>query len=168
MSRSMTGFIYTWHALFKSYCTFKWIVIWRHIYIYVYIYTQVVLHTWMSRSMTGLIHTWHALFKLCCTHQWVVIWRHVNIHVYTHTQVVSHTTRLIHLCGADIGYGVALVSWIDGIIGLFCKRALWKRQYSAKETYNFIDPTKRSHPIAYSTRHVGYWIRHVTYEWVMS
>jgi len=33
------------------------------------------------------------------------------------------------------------------IIGLFCKRALKKRQYSAKETYNFKEPTKRSHPI---------------------
>jgi len=44
-------------------------------------------------------------------------------------------------------YGVALVSRIDKIIGLFCKRALQKRQYSAKETYNFIDPTHRSHPI---------------------
>jgi len=40
--------------------------------------------------------------------------------------------------------------WLVGsikIIGLFCKRALQKRRYSAKETYNFIDPTDRSHPI---------------------
>jgi len=43
---------------------------------------------------------------------------------------------------------VALVSRIDKIIGLFCKRALLKRQYSAKETYNFVDPTDRSHPIS--------------------
>jgi len=33
------------------------------------------------------------------------------------------------------------------MIGLFCKRALWKRQYSAKETYNWIGPTNYSHPI---------------------
>jgi len=44
-------------------------------------------------------------------------------------------------------YGVALVSRIDKSIGLFCKRALSKRRYSAKETYNFIDPTHCSHPI---------------------
>jgi len=44
-------------------------------------------------------------------------------------------------------YEVALVSRIDKIIGLFCKRALLKRLHSAKETYNFIDPTDRSHPI---------------------
>ena len=44
-------------------------------------------------------------------------------------------------------YGVVLVSRIDKIIGPFCKRALYKRRYSAKETYNSIDPTDRSHPI---------------------
>jgi len=44
-------------------------------------------------------------------------------------------------------YGLAFISRIDKNIGLFCKRALEKRQYSAKETYNFIDPTDRSHPI---------------------
>jgi len=44
-------------------------------------------------------------------------------------------------------YGVASVSRIGKIIGLFCKRALEKRHYSAKENYNFIDPTNRSHPI---------------------
>jgi len=43
-------------------------------------------------------------------------------------------------------YGVVLVSRIDKMIGLFCKRVLQKKQYSAEETYNFIDPTKRSHP----------------------
>ena len=49
----------------------------------------------------------------------------------------------------NLSYGVALVSRIDKIIGLFCKRALQKRQYSAKQTYNFIDPTDRSHPIPF-------------------
>ena len=44
-------------------------------------------------------------------------------------------------------YGVASVSRIDKMIGLFCKRALQKRRYSAKETYNLIDPTDCSHPI---------------------
>jgi len=42
---------------------------------------------------------------------------------------------------------VAPVSRIDKIIGLFCKRALSKRRYSAKETYDFIDCTECSHPI---------------------
>jgi len=43
--------------------------------------------------------------------------------------------------------GVASDSKIDKIISLFCKRALRQRLYSAKETYNFIDPTNRRHPV---------------------
>ena len=44
-------------------------------------------------------------------------------------------------------YGVATISRLLKMIGLFCKRALKKRRYSAKETYNFKEPTNRSHPI---------------------
>ena len=33
------------------------------------------------------------------------------------------------------------------ITGLFCKRALLTRVYSAKQTYNFKEPTNHSHPI---------------------
>jgi len=45
-------------------------------------------------------------------------------------------------------HGVATISRLLKMIGLFCKRALLKRRYSAKETYNFKEPTNRSHPIA--------------------
>ena len=48
---------------------------------------------------------------------------------------------------AQYPYGVATISRLLTIIGLFCKRALWKRLYSAKETYNLKEPTNRSHPI---------------------
>ena len=44
-------------------------------------------------------------------------------------------------------YGVAMISRLPQNIGLLCKRALCKRRYSAKETYNFKEPPKRSHPI---------------------
>jgi len=43
-------------------------------------------------------------------------------------------------------YGVATISRFLKMIGLFCKRALQKRLYSAKETYNFKEPANRSHP----------------------
>jgi len=43
--------------------------------------------------------------------------------------------------------GVAAVSRIVKNLGLCCKRALYKRQCSAKETYKLIEPTDRSHPI---------------------
>jgi len=49
----------------------------------------------------------------------------------------------------------------------FCKRDLWKRRYSAKETYNLIDPTDRSHPICvwypfYTCLHRLFLYRHVS------
>jgi len=44
-------------------------------------------------------------------------------------------------------YGVATISRLLKIIGLFCKRALQKRRYSAKKTYHFKEATTRSHPI---------------------
>ena len=57
------------------------------------------------------------------------------------------------------GYAVATVSSIHKIIGLFCKRDLYKRRYSAEETYDYIDPTDRSHPITGDYR-MG-WLRFV-------
>jgi len=53
--------------------------------------------------------------------------------------------------GDDIGYGVATISRLLQIIGHFSKRALQKRQYLAKETYDFKEPTNRSHPISKET-----------------
>jgi len=44
-------------------------------------------------------------------------------------------------------YEVATISRLLEITGLFCQRALLKRLYSAKETYNCKEPTNRSHPI---------------------
>jgi len=41
-----------------------------------------------------------------------------------------------------VWYGVAAISRLPKNIGLSCKRALLKRLYSAKETYNFKEPTK--------------------------
>jgi len=47
----------------------------------------------------------------------------------------------------DLRYGVATISRLLKIINLFCKRALYKKLYSAKETYDLKEPTNRSHPI---------------------
>jgi len=45
---------------------------------------------------------------------------------------------------SHILYGVATISRLLEIIRLFCKRALQKRLYSAKETCNFKEPTNES------------------------
>jgi len=44
-----------------------------------------------------------------------------------------------------MGYGVATVSRIDKIIGLFCRISSLLLGSFVKETYNLIDPTNRYH-----------------------
>jgi len=58
-----------------------------------------------------------------------------------------HRKETWHLLEPTNRYGVATISRLHEIIGLFCQKALQKRLYSAKETYNFKEPTNRSHPI---------------------
>jgi len=53
-----------------------------------------------------------------------------------------------------ISHGVALVSRLLEIKGLFCKKNLQKRRYSAKETYNFEEPIYRRHPISFLDRYM--------------
>jgi len=71
---------------------------------------------------------------------------------------VRENDALLMMCQRH--YGVALISRIDKITGRFCKRALQKRRYSAKETYDFIDPSDCSHPIAAGLR---VWCRQIMY-----
>ena len=78
--------------------------------------------------------------------------------IQSHTVCLSHiqpsqATRCVCVCvGVSVSVSFALLLCVrPKIIGLFFKRALSKRRYSAKETYNFIDPTDRSHPIPHMT-----------------
>jgi len=48
---------------------------------------------------------------------------------------------------SKVQYGVATISRLLKITGLFCKRALQKRLYPAKETDNLKEPTTLSHVI---------------------
>jgi len=43
---------------------------------------------------------------------------------------------IVELVVKTLDYGLAATSRLLKIIGLFCKRDLYKRRYSAKETYN--------------------------------
>jgi len=61
-------------------------------------------------------------------------------------QILSGNTTTFRWAG-NVCYEMATICRLLKIIGLFCKRALYKRQYSAKETCHFKEPTNRSHPI---------------------
>ena len=67
--------------------------------------------------------------------------------ICTHLAVISVWLRNSHC----VVYEVATSSRLPQNIGLFCKRALQKRRYSAKETYTFDEPTNHSHPIVKCT-----------------
>jgi len=66
----------------------------------------------------------------------------------------------VYMCVYVI-YGVATVSRIDTIIGLFCRIASLLWGSFATETYNLINPTHHSHPICVLTACVC----HMPYAW---
>jgi len=63
--------------------------------------------------------------------------------------VLTHYTLCIYqMCPAvRARYKLATISRLLEIVGLFCKRALSKRRYSAEETCIFKEPNNGSHPI---------------------
>jgi len=85
---------------------------------------------------------------------------HMCVHVCVHVNTPQDEKRGCHFLRDvyiyvlanmylhQIQYGLATCNRLLKIIRLFCKRALWKRRYSAKETCNFKQPTNRSHPIS--------------------
>jgi len=89
----------------------------------------------------------------------VYIYIYIYLYAYVHVRVHVRSAHIyLHICAftythiVDGGcYGVATIGRLLKIISLFCKRALSKRQYSAKETYDFKEPTTCSHPIRAST-----------------
>ena len=74
---------------------------------------------------------------------------HNNIYVYENVRIYifMHIYGTIHMFTYN-PYVVASINRLLKILGFFCKRALWKSRYSAKETKNFKEPTSRSHPIS--------------------
>ena len=126
----------------------------------VYVCTCVCVYVCMC------VCVYMCVYDMCVTHMsythmrvCVTRVRHINelwlIDVYemcvTHTHnsliCVIHT----HISSICVTYGVATISRLLKMIGLFYKRALYKRLYSAKEIYNFEEPTNHSHPIPNST-----------------
>jgi len=75
------------------------------------------------------------------THMYVSTYRHTHLYIFNTCVYISMSTSWYV-------YGVATISRLLKIIGFFCKRALYTRWYSAKETYNYKEPTSRSHPIS--------------------
>jgi len=70
------------------------------------------------------------------------------VHFWTGNLLRNHWAIPALVCtGTYCRYGVATISRLLKIKGLFCKKTLSKRRYSVKEIYDFKGPTNRSHPI---------------------
>jgi len=87
---------------------------------------------------------------------------HISTHTYTHTNIQWHRRSSAYTHRPTVAwpwrrqdYGVATVSRIDKIIGLFCRISSLLYGSFAKETYNLIDPTKQSHSIRRRLRNRG-------------
>jgi len=102
-------------------------------------------HTWH----TGNTYTHHSTCHVLHTH---ISYKKIARMFYSDSHIFERQTYVTYR------YGVATISRLLKMIGLFCKRALEKRRYSAKETYNLKEPTNRSHPIIHIdiTAHVMY------------
>ena len=71
-------------------------------------------------------------------------------HTATHSSALQHTAAHYNTqTDTYTSYGVATVSRIDKIVGIFCRISSHLQGLCAKKTYNFIDPTNCSHPIGY-------------------
>ena len=63
----------------------------------------------------------------------------------------THLSKCLGSLNVLACYGDATIGVILPTIGLFWKRALSKRPYSAKDTCNFKEPSNQSHPITHQT-----------------
>jgi len=106
---------------------------------FIYIYVSI------SPSEVGFAWWW----CICmCTHIYVTHTNeshHKSDHTATWERFIVYLHKVNESCRTTMG--VVSIDWLLKIIDLFCKRALWKRLYSAKETCNLKEPTNRSHPI---------------------
>jgi len=88
---------------------------------------------------------------VCYIHVYIYIYMYVYMYIYRESKTEINAQKSLQLqcwvCFQCERYRVAMIGRLLKIVGLFCKRALSKRRYSAKETYDFKKPANRSHPI---------------------
>jgi len=151
---------------------------------------------WLVSTCGAESYQWHDSFcathtykryvwapHMCSSHimkqsyhsEWVIVIRHILVisQNATHTCNWHDSFCATHTCKS---YGVAPVSKIDTMIGLFCRILSLLQGSFVKETYNFIDRTNCSHPIYLSSARlqqshheavIPLRVSHVT-EWVTS
>jgi len=82
---------------------------------------------------------WQLLLSVSLSHIHAIRTQHAHMNLRLHMQN-EHGIQYIE-------YGVATISRLLKIIGLFCRISSLLYGSFSKETYNFKEPTSRSHPI---------------------
>ena len=95
-------------------------------------------HTYIKVTIFSNLVFTYMIQETCCDDTYIK----VTIFSNECLIIIAHSKTLMRYM-----YGVAPSSRLLKIVGLFCKRALLNRWYSAKMTCNFKEPTNRSHPI---------------------
>jgi len=101
-----------------------------------------------TEAVEGMEHVYMYMFI------YVYLYMHTFFYIYTYIHPIPRPLP-VHFFGsrpqpptsASI-YAVAMVSRIDKITGLLYRISSFVQGSLAKETYDSIDPTKRSHPIS--------------------
>ena len=146
----------------------KWIYIHTHIYSHINIYIYLYIHIYIYIHM----YTYIYIHTYIYTHTYMYIYLSVSAddirktssrrvtestlqHTATHCNTLQHTathyntrvTESTQCRHVRENTDSVRSSRLLKITGPFCKRALSKRLYSAKETYDFKEPTNHSHLI---------------------
>ena len=98
--------------------------------------------TQINETQPSLMHLNDLFTMTSVAFQWFVYY------TQCHELNEASLTRDIHRRRRSMQYGMSTIRRLLKMMGFFCKRALWKRLYSAEETYNCEEATHRSPPIA--------------------
>jgi len=109
----MCTYIYIWYIQIYVY-TYIHICIHTDMYVYIHIHIHALTQMFAHHRVKSYTHVYHT-FTYIYSYIYIYVYAYVNIYVYIHVY--------IHTCHTNT-YGVALVSGIDKMTGLFCKRAL--------------------------------------------
>ena len=90
------------------------------------------------------VHIYNKFIVQWIYRTWKYMYSHIyEGHIYTCIPTYTHTYTVLILTH----YGVATMSRLLKVIGLFCRISSLLQGCFAKETYNFKAPTHRDHPI---------------------
>ena len=159
LPRTLYIYIYICIRTHAHICIFKHIYTHVHIWItYMCIYKYGTIHSGVIPEQLcafAKIHPSHSIYMYIHIYTYTYTYMYIYIHVCICLYIYAYTYIHYKYAYNYIRYGMATITRLLEIIGLFCRISSLLCGSFAKETYNFKEPTNRSHPIWASRRHSG-------------